>query len=387
MHDNDGASHSMNIPFNRPSYDDHDEQALVSAFRSGHIVGDGQYTRRASERLADLLNVRTVLLTPSCTHALELAMMVLNLTEGDEVIIPSFTFVSTANCVMRQGARVVFADILPTTLTLDTKDVQRKISRRTKAIIPVVYAGVPPEMDELSHLTRERGIAIVEDAAQAIGATYRGRPQGTLGDIGCFSFHETKNITTGEGGAFVTDNPAYASRAEMIREKGTNRQQFLLGQVDKYTWITVGSSYLPSELTGALLLSQLEKLATINTQREKIHQRYMRELAPLADKGSMTLPTIPPHVKSNYHIFYVLMNDEGTRNRALSFFKAKQIGTTFHYVPLHLSSVGTERLGYKPGDFPVAESVSSRLLRLPIYPSLTHDEQTVIIQSMKEFFA
>ena len=376
----------MNIPFNKPSYDDRDEHVLVSALRSGHIVGGGQYTRRASERLADLLNVRTVLLTPSCTHALELAMMVLDLAQGDEVILPSFTFVSTANCVMRQGATVVFADISPTTLTLDIENVQRKITRRTKAIIPVVYAGIPPEMDELVQLTRNRGITIVEDAAQAIGATYRSRPQGTLGDIGCLSFHETKNITTGEGGAFITNNQAFASRAEIIREKGTNRQQFLLGQVDKYTWITVGSSYLPSELTCALLLSQLEKLATVNARREQIHQRYMQELAPLADNGKIALPTIPPYVKSNYHIFYVLMNDEETRNRALSFFKAKQIGTTFHYLPLHLSAVGTERLGYKPGDFPVTESVSSRLLRLPIYPSLTHDEQTYIIQSMKEFY-
>jgi dTDP-4-amino-4,6-dideoxygalactose transaminase len=313
-------------------------------------------------------------------------MMVLNLADGHEVIIPSFTFVSTANCVMRQGARVVFADIVPTTLTLDINDVQRKITSRTKAIIPVVYAGVPVEMDKLIRLARDRGIAVVEDAAQAIGATYRGRPLGTLGDIGCFSFHETKNITTGEGGAFVTNNQEYASRAEIIREKGTNRRQFLLGHVDKYTWITPGSSYLPSDLTGALLLSQLEKLTSVGNRREVIHQRYMQELAPLANKGSITLPTIPPHVQSNYHIFYVLMNDEGTRNRALSFFKSKQIGTTFHYLPLHLSAVGTERLGYKVGDFPVTESVSSRLLRLPIYPSLTDEEQTFIIQTMKEFF-
>lgn len=375
----------MNIPFHIPFYDAQDEQMLLAAFRSGHLVGDGEHTRQASEMLARTLNVRRVLLTPSCSHALELAMMALNIKPGDEVIMPSFTFVSSANCVMRQGARVVFAEITPDTLTLDIQDTARRITPRTKAILPVVYAGVPPALDELMALAGRHQITVIEDAAQAIGASYRGRPQGTIGDIGCFSFHETKNISTGEGGAFVTNNEHLASRAEIIREKGTNRRQFLQGNVDKYTWIDVGSSYLPPDLTGALLLSQLPKLESIQRRRELIHRRYMQEFAPLTERGIISLPTIPPHVTSNYHIFYVLMANETVRNDAIRFFRSKGIGTAFHYLPLHLSTVGTHRLGYSAGEFPVTESVSSRLLRLPIYPSLTDDQQHYVITTMAEF--
>lgn len=376
----------MNIPFHKPFYDEREEQALLAALRSGKLVGDGDTTRRASETLGRLVGAKHVLLTTSCTHALELAMMVLDLGAGDEVIVPSFTFVSTTNCVMRQGARIVFADITPTTLTIDLDDVRRKISRRTRAIIPVVYAGVPPDMDELLLLARQHNIAIVEDAAQAIGATYKGRAQGTIGDMGCYSFHETKNYSTGEGGAFVTNSNVYASRAEVIREKGTNRRQFMLGLVDKYTWIAVGSSYLPSELTAALLQSQLEKKDVIQGARKRIHDRYMEEFAPLRQEGTLTLPTVPSSIGSNHHIFYVLMPDEETRNAAIAFFRSRGIGTAFHYLPLHLSEVATKKLGYKAGDFPVTESVSGRILRLPIYPSLTAEDQYLIIRTMKEFF-
>jgi dTDP-4-amino-4,6-dideoxygalactose transaminase len=376
----------MIIPFHKPLYDDADEQMLVSSLRSGKLIGNGEYTKRATEVLAGMLGVKSVFLTTSCTHALELAMMVLDIRPGDEVIIPSFTFVSTANCIMRQQARVVFADITPSTLTIDLDDVQRRITSRTKAIIPVVYAGVPPELDELMDLARNHGIAVVEDAAQAIGALYNGRPQGTIGDIGCFSFHETKNVTTGEGGAFVTDNETYTTRAEIIREKGTNRRQFMLGLVDKYTWIEVGSSFLPPDSVGALLLSQLDKLDKIQRRREEIYRRYMRDFEPLAQERMVTLPTIPPRVKSNYHIFHVLVHDEAVRDEAIRFFRSRNIGTTFHYLPLHLSAFATEALGCKAGDFPVTESISSRLLRLPIYPTLTDDEQAYVIQTMKEFF-
>ena len=376
----------MIIPFHKPLYDNADEQMLVSSLRSGKLVGDGEYTRQATELLIRMLGVRSVFLTTSCTHALELAMMVLDIRAGDEVIIPSFTFVSTANCIMRQGARVVFADITPSTLTIDLEDVRRRITSRTKAIIPVVYAGISPDMDELMTLARNHGIAVVEDAAQAIGARYKDRPQGTIGDIGCFSFHETKNLSTGEGGAFVTDNETYATRAEIIREKGTNRRQFMLGLVDKYTWIEVGSSYLPPDSVGALLLSQLDKLDRIQRRREEIYSRYMREFEPLAQERILTLPTIPPQVKSNHHIFHVLVHDEATRDEAIRFFRSKNIGTTFHYLPLHLSAFAAKAFGCKAGDFPVTESVSSRLLRLPIYPSLTDDEQAYVIQTMKEYF-
>jgi len=374
----------MMIPFHRPVYDERDERALHDSLRSGKIVGDGDNTQRASALLAGMLGVQHVLLTTSCTHALELAMMVLRLEPGDEVIVPSFTFVSTTNCIMRERARVVFADIVPGTLTIDPQDVERKITAKTKAIIPVVYAGVSPDLQGLIRVVGDRRIIIVEDAAQGVGATYRGKPAGTTGAIGCYSFHETKNFSTGEGGAFATDTSEYALRAEIIREKGTNRKQFMQGLVDKYTWVAVGSSYLPPDLVGALLMSQLEKRETIQQARETIHLRYMEAFASLADDGFLTLPVVPGTVGSNFHIFFVLMRDELTRNRALAFFRTKGVATTFHYLPLHLSPVGLS-LGYGPGDFPVTESASGRLLRLPIYPSLTAQEQAHIIRTMQEF--
>jgi dTDP-4-amino-4,6-dideoxygalactose transaminase len=376
----------MNIPFHKPWYDEKDEQGLIAALRSGRLVGDGANTERASERLAEMLGVRTALLTTSCSHALELAMMVLQLKPGDEVVVPSFTFVSSTNCILRQGATPVFADIIPSTLTLDVEDVRRKITPRTKTILPVIYAGVAPELDELMEMAHSHDIDLVEDAAQALGAYYKGRPLGTIGDIGCFSFHETKNFSTGEGGAFVTNNAAYAERAEIIREKGTNRKQFMLHLVDKYTWVDVGSSFLPPDFVGSLLCSQLDKMADVQSRREVIHNRYIEGLKTLADSGKLTLPTIPGHTRSNHHIFYVLMKDEKMRNAAITFFKKRHIGTTFHYLPLHLSPFGQTLGRYKLGDFPITESASGRLLRLPIYPALTEHEQSYIIETMYAFF-
>lgn len=374
----------MNIPFHKPWYDDADEKALLGAMKSGTLVGDGPATRDACTTLRALLGVKHVLLTPSCTHALELAMMVLYLKPGDEVIVPSFTFVSTTNCVLRQGATVVFADIDPLSLTLSPESMQSRLTPRTRAVIPVGYAGVSPAMDEITTIARAHAIAIVEDAAQSIGALYKGRPQGTNGDIGCLSFHETKNISTGEGGAFFTDDDDLAARAEICREKGTNRKQFLQGLVDKYTWVDVGSSYLPPDHTGALLVAQLAKLGEVTLRRKTIHDRYMEGLQELATEGRLALPQIPPHSQSNHHIFYLLLENNDVRNRAIEFFRSKGIGTTFHYLPLHLSRMGVE-MGYKPGDMPVTESMSARLLRLPIYPTLTPDEQHRIIQTMYEF--
>jgi len=375
----------MKIPFHRPVYDQRDECALVDSLRSGKIVGDGELTRRASEKLAAVLKVPHVLLTPSCTHALELAMLTLRLQPGDEVIVPSFTFVSSTNCVLRAGGRVVFADILPDTLTMDPASVAQQIGPRTRAIMPVVYAGVSPDLDALGTLAQKHSVEIVEDAAQGIGALYRGRAAGTTGVMGCYSFHETKNYSTGEGGAFVTTNAKYMALAEVIREKGTNRKQFMQGLVDKYTWVDVGSSYLPPDFTGALLLSQLEKREWIQQKREAVYRRYLEELVPLQKKGLLTLPVIPPGVKSNHHIFHVLLADEALRNRSVAFFRAHDIGTSFHYLPLHLSPVG-QSLGCRAGDFPVTESVSGRLLRLPIYPALTEDEQSEVIATMNQFF-
>jgi dTDP-4-amino-4,6-dideoxygalactose transaminase len=376
----------MRIPFHIPFYGDDDIAALTSVLRAGTLVGDGPNTVRASGILRSLLGVRHVLLTTSCSHALELAMMALNLKPGDEVVVPSFTFVSTANAVLRERARCVFVDIRPDTLTMDLGDLERRITERTKAIIPVVYAGVSPAMDAVMDLARARGIRVVEDAAQGISATYKGRPAGTTGDMGCYSFHETKNYSTGEGGAFVTNDDTLAQRAEVIREKGTNRKQFLLGLVDKYTWVDTGSSFLPPDSMAALLVSQLDKRETIQKRRKEIHDRYNQGFTELAHQGRITLLTIPDSVVSNHHIYYVLMENEASRNRALAFFREHGIGTTFHYLPLHVSPVGRS-MGYHEGDFPVTESVCGRLLRLPIYPSLTGEQQADVIRTMHEFFA
>ncbi len=374
----------MEIPFHKPLYDRQDEEAVRDAIRSGRIVGDGERTRAASELFAAFLGVRHALLTTSCSHALELAMMTLRLRPGEEVIVPSFTFVSTTNCILRAGGTVVFAEILPDTLTVDPEDVRKRITPRTRAVLPVVYAGVAPPMDRIMEIARSRGLIVIEDAAQGVSAYYRGRPVGTIGDMGCFSFHETKNYSTGEGGAFVTDNEEFFHRAEIIREKGTNRGQFLQGLVDKYTWVDVGSSFLPPDTVGAMLVTQLAKRETVQNARRTIFERYRMEFAPLATRGLLTLPVLPPETTTNHHIFHVLLNDVDTRNRAIQFFRERGIGTTFHYLPLHLSPVGRS-LGYSEGDFPVTESASGRLLRLPIYPALTPAEQDRVIATMKEF--
>lgn len=374
----------MEIPFHTPWYDEADEQAVLGSLRSGRLVGDGPVTERATQRLREHFGVPHVLLTTSCTHALELAMMAAGIGAGDEVIVPSFTFVSTTNCILRQGARPVFADILPDRHTLDPAQVRARTTAHTRAVLPVGYAGVSPEMEEITAFARERGIRVVEDAAQSMGATYLGRPQGTTGDIGCVSFHETKNISTGEGGAFLTADPALASRAEIIREKGTNRRQFLQGLVDKYTWVDTGSSFLPPDHTAALLLSQMAKLDRVTAARRAIHERYLRAFRPHEAAGRLVLPSIPAHSGSNHHIVHVLLENEQTRNAAIAFFRTRGIGTTFHYLPLHLSPVGRS-LGYGPGECPVTEDVSARLLRLPVYPALTEERQDAVIAAMTEF--
>ena len=374
----------MKIPFHKPFYDDDDARALSDAVRSGTIVGDGPLTQRATAMLAELLGVPHVLLTTSCTHALELAMMALDLAPEDEVLVPSFTFVSTTNAILRERARPVFVDIRPDTLTIDIDDMKRRVTPRTKVIMPVVYAGVSPDMDAIMRVAREHGIRVVEDAAQGIAAACNGRPAGTTGDIGCFSFHETKNYSTGEGGAFATGDATLAQRAEIIREKGTNRKQFLLGLVDKYTWVRTGSSFLPPDSTAGLLISQLGKRAKIQERREQIYARYIDAFRPLEERGFLALPVIPAGIVSNHHIFHLLLPDEDARNRALIFFRTRGIGTTFHYLPLHLSPVGRS-LGHAEGEYPVTEAVSARLIRLPIYPSLTDDEQDYVIAMMKEF--
>jgi dTDP-4-amino-4,6-dideoxygalactose transaminase len=375
----------MKIPFHIPVYDETDAAAVAQTIASGSLVGDGPATRRATAMLARDLGVKHALLTPSCTHALELAMMALTLEPGDEVIVPSFTFVSSTNAILRRGAKVKFADVDPATLTVTADLVQPHLGPRTRAIMPVVYAGVSPDMDPIMALAAPRSIVVVEDAAQGIAAQYRGRPAGTTGHMGAFSFHETKNFSTGEGGAFVTNDDALMQRAEIMREKGTNRKQFMLGLVDKYTWVDVGSSFLPPDSMAALLESQLAKRERIQARRRTIFERYSAAFSGHAHQGRLTLPVIPSYATSNYHIYHVLMENETVRNRALAFFRERGIGTTFHYLPLHLSPMGRS-MGYGDGDMPVTEAVSARLLRLPVYPALTDEQQDTVIAAMKEFF-
>jgi dTDP-4-amino-4,6-dideoxygalactose transaminase len=376
----------MKIPFHIPVYDETDAAALAQTIAAGSLVGDGPATRRATSMLARELGVKHALLTPSCTHALELAMMALTLEPGDEVIVPSFTFVSSTNAILRRGAKVKFADVDPATLTLTAELVQPHVNPRTRAVMPVVYAGVSPDMDPIMALAAPRSIMVVEDAAQGIAAQYRGRPAGTTGHMGAFSFHETKNYSTGEGGAFVTNDEALILRAEIMREKGTNRKQFMLGLVDKYTWVDIGSSFLPPDSMAALLESQLAKRERIQARRRTVFERYSAAFSGYAQQGRLALPVIPPYVTSNYHIYHVLMENETVRNRALAFFRERGIGTTFHYLPLHLSPMGRS-MGYGDGDLPVTEAASARLIRLPIYPALTDEQQDAVIVAMKEFFA
>lgn len=375
----------MSIPFNRPSYDEAEAQAVADAIRSGAIAGDGEWTRRATEELKKQLGAKHVLLTPSCTHALELAIMTLNLRAGDEVIVPSFAYPSSAACVLRGAGRIVFADIRADTMTLDPGDIRQRITAKTRAIIHLNYAGITTDMDEICTIAHERAITVIEDAAQGMASFYRGRSAGTIGNIGNLSFHETKNYSTGEGGAFITNDPDIAAHAEIIREKGTNRGDFIRGLTDKYVWITPGSSLLPPDTMGALLLSQLAKREWIQATRKRIYDTYVRNFASLAERGKLTLPVTPPGSESNHHIFHVLMHDASVCDRAIFFFREHGISVTRHYQPLHLSPMGLG-MGYQPGALPVTESACNRLLRLPIYPTLTQAEQEHVIHTMLLFF-
>jgi len=366
------------VPFTKPSIGKKEVTAVTKALLEGNIGGNGCYTRQAEERIAERLKARYVFLTTSATHALEMAMMCLGIGSGDEVICPSFTFVSTANAIVRQGGIPRFCDIEPGSLNIDIDQIEKCINRRTKAIVPVHYAGFSCDMDRLMKLARRHGLIVIEDAAQAIGATCRGRFLGTIGDIGVISFHVTKNITCGEGGVLLTNNSAIAQRADIIREKGTNRKAFLEGQVHKYTWLDVGSSFIPSDLLAALLLEQLKKIDRINTKRLRIFDTYYAQLKPLADEGMITLPDLPDFSKSNGHIFWFLVDNEKTRSVLVRELNQAGIQATFHYVPLHDSPFGKHRLGYRTGELPVTESVARRLVRLPLFDELAdRDIETI----------
>jgi dTDP-4-amino-4,6-dideoxygalactose transaminase len=371
---------SSGVAFHAPWFDESEEQRVLQALR-GRIAGDGPFCRRVEERLAQLLGARRVLLTTSCTHALELALLALGIGRGQEVICPSFTFVSTANAILRVGARPVFADIEDRTLGLDAGDLERRLGPKTAAVLPVHYAGVAPDMDAILGLARAHRLRVVEDAAQALGASFRGKALGTLGDGGCLSFHETKNITCGEGGALVLDDPETAARAEIIREKGTNRSAFLRGEVDKYTWVAEGSSYILSEVLAALLDAQLDKFAEIQARRARVATRYQAGLETWARSRGVRLPAPVPERESNHHIFYLLFPDEAGRDACLQALRARGVMASFHYIPLH-SSPHCRALGLEGGDLPVTDRVAGTLLRLPLHPLLTDEDLERVVSAV-----
>jgi dTDP-4-amino-4,6-dideoxygalactose transaminase len=372
------------IPFNRPSLVGNEMKYIDQAIESGHISGDGKFTHKCNSLLEKLLGVEKVLLTTSCTHALEMSALLLDIQSGDEVIIPSFTFVSTVNAFVLRGAIPVFADIRPDTLNIDETQLEGLISPRTKAIIPVHYAGVGCEMDVIMNIANHYNLAVVEDNAHGLFGKYKGKYLGSYGSFATQSFHETKNISCGEGGALLINHPKYIERAEIIREKGTNRSRFFRGQVDKYTWVDVGSSYLPSDILASVLYAQLESHQEIQGKRRKIWEYYYENLNEWAMKHGVQLPFIPDHCDQPYHMFYLLMNSLEQRQGLIEHLKENRILGVFHYLPLHLSEMG-HKFRYQQGDYPVTEDVSDRLLRLPFYYSLEGNDLDRVIAAVKTF--
>ncbi len=374
----------MNIPFNRPVAFAPAFEYMRQALENGKISGDGEFTHRCHRLLEETLGVPKVLLTTSCTHALEMSALLLDIQPGDEVILPSFTFVSTVNAFVLRGARPVFVDIRPDTLNLDERQLEAKITPRTRLIVPVHYAGIACEMDAIMEIAARHNLAVVEDNAHGLFGKYKGRYLGTFGQLATQSFHETKNFMMGEGGALLINDPALAERAEIIREKGTNRARFFRGQVDKYTWVDIGSSSLPSDLLAAFLLAQLEARQEIQSRRRRIWQTYHQGLADWAQRNGVQQPVVPPEAEPAWHLYYLLLPDLETRQRFIAHMAAHGIKTVFHYLPLHLSDMG-RRFGGQPGDCPVTESVSDRLVRLPLYNDLSAAEVAAVLEAVEAF--
>lgn len=372
------------IPFNRPSLTGAEYTNIAQAIANGHLSGDGPFARRCQDLIQQTLGVRKALLTTSCTHALEMCALLLGVSQGDEVIVPSFTFVSTVNAFVLRGARPVFIDIRPDTLNLDESRLQALISRRTKAIVPVHYAGVGCEMDTILATAAAHGLPVVEDNAHGLLARYKGRLLGTFGCLATQSFHETKNVSCGEGGALLLNEEVYSNRAEVLRDKGTDRSRFFRGQIDKYTWQDVGSSYHPSELCAAFLLAQLEALPTIQEKRRRIWEYYYEHLQDWAADKGVRLPVVPQHCQQSYHMFYMLSPSVQFRSALIDHLRQQGILAVFHYLPLHLSSMG-RRFGGREGECPVTESVSDRLLRLPFYNDLSDADLASVVTAIKDF--
>jgi dTDP-4-amino-4,6-dideoxygalactose transaminase len=374
---------AYSIPFNKPTLTG-DEFAYISmAIKNDmHISGDGSYTKKCHALLEQMLGVPKALLTTSCTHALEMSAILLDIEPGDEVIVPSFTFVSTVNAFVLRGATPIFADVRPDTLNLDETRLEALITPRTRAIVPVHYAGVACEMDEIMAIAARHGVAVVEDNAHALLARYKGQYTGTFGAMATQSFHETKNFTCGEGGALIINDAALIERAEIIREKGTNRSRFFRGQVDKYTWVDIGSSYLPSDILAAYLYAQFENREAIQAKRALIWNRYQEHLADWALEHGVQLPTVPAHCEQAYHMYYMLLPSLEVRARLIEYLKHLGIQSVFHYLPLNRSDMGT---AYGAAPCPVTENVSDRLLRLPFFNSITTDEQMTVIHALHAF--
>lgn len=369
------------IAFNWPNMTGKELHYIAQAHFNGKLAGDGPFTKRCHGWIEQRSGCNKALLTHSCTAALEMAALLLNIREGDEVIMPSYTFVSTANAFVLRGAVPVFVDVRADTLNLDETLIEEAITDRTRAIVPVHYAGVGCEMDAILAIAAKNGLKVVEDAAQGMMATYKGRQLGSIGDLGAYSFHETKNVISGEGGALLVNDPALALRAEIIREKGTDRSQFFRGQVDKYTWQDIGSSFLPGELVAAFLWAQLEEADAITRARMASWMRYHEMLAPLESEGLLRRPIVPGHCEHNAHMYYVLLDESVPRQAVLETFRKADISAVFHYVPLHTSPAG-RRFGRAVGDLPVTLSCSDRLVRLPLWVGLSRAQQDRVVETL-----
>jgi len=374
----------LRVDFNHPVTVGNEFEYMRQAIENAHISGDGPFTKKCHALLEQELGVPKVLLTTSCTHALEMSAILLDIQPGDEVITPDFTFVSTINAFVLRGATPRFIDVRPDTLNLDESRLEAALTPRTKAILPVHYAGVGCEMDSIMEIAQRHNIAVVEDNAHGLFGKYRGKFLGTFGSMASQSFHETKNFSSGEGGALLINDPKLLGRAEIIREKGTNRSRFFRGQVDKYTWVDIGSSYLPSDLLAAFLLAQFEQREKIQLHRKQVWEIYYTGLKDWAATHDAQLPYIPEHCDQAYHMFYILLPTLELRQKLISYLRERGIYSVFHYLPLHLSDMG-RKFGGREGDCPVTERVSDQLIRLPFHNALTSSEQEIVIQAIKEF--
>lgn len=373
------------IPFNIPPFTGKEMNYIRQAVENQKICGDGPYTKKCSEWIEQKTGTAKCLLTTSCTHATELAALLADVKEGDEVIMPSYTFVSTADAFVLRGAKPVFVDIRPDTMNMDETLIEDAITPRTKAIVPVHYAGVACEMDTIMDIAKRHHLLVIEDAAQGIMSTYKGQALGAIGDFGCFSFHETKNYSMGEGGALLIKDPKYVEEAEIIREKGTNRSKFYRGQIDKYTWVNYGSSYLPSDMNAAYLWAQLELAEEINEKRRSIWNRYWELLQPLKEQGCIELPTVPEGCVHNAHMFYIKAKDLEERTGLIDFLRENEIWPVFHYIPLHTAPAGV-KFGEFHGEDKYTTKESERLCRLPLFYSLELEQVDYIASKVKEFY-